>query len=90
MRGMLAGVLAVLFASSWLVGCHQMTREDRAAAGKTGHTMYDCPQHPGVTSDRPGNCPQCGMVMKKMEAGEKGQPCGSCGEKAGGMKAGGG
>ena len=70
MRGILAGVLAMLVASTGLVGCHQWTRADRTATGKTGHAMYDCPHHPGVASDRPGLCPKCGMMMKKTEAGE--------------------
>lgn len=24
-------------------------------------TMYTCPMHPEVISDKPGNCPKCGM-----------------------------
>lgn len=40
---------------------------------KTGHpdnshavesnTTYTCPMHPEVTSDKPGNCPKCGMEL---------------------------
>lgn len=26
-------------------------------------TMYTCPMHPEVTSDKPGNCPKCGMKL---------------------------
>lgn len=30
-------------------------------------TVYTCPMHPKIVSDRPGTCPQCGMklVVKK-------------------------
>ena len=30
---------------------------------------YVCPMHPEVTSDKPGECPKCGMTMgeKKMD-----------------------
>jgi hypothetical protein len=34
-----------------------------------GHKMnhhaqkYTCPMHPGVISDKPGNCPKCGMTL---------------------------
>ena len=29
--------------------------------------MYVCPMHPEETSDKPGECPKCGMDMKKMD-----------------------
>lgn len=27
---------------------------------------YTCPMHPEVVSDRPGNCPKCGMTLEPM------------------------
>ena len=27
-------------------------------------TIYTCPMHPEVRSDRPGNCPKCGMALE--------------------------
>ena len=33
-----------------------------AAAG--GATVYTCPHHPEVTSDRPGECPKCHMKLR--------------------------
>jgi Cu(I)/Ag(I) efflux system membrane fusion protein len=41
------------------------------AAGPAGHAasrtadVYYCPMHPNVTSDRPGECPICGMTLEK-------------------------
>jgi len=36
-------------------------------AGKSDTTtrisLYNCPMHPGVTTDKPGKCPYCGMDL---------------------------
>jgi len=39
---------------------------------KSGAMTYTCPMHPEVQSDKPGNCPKCGMklVPKKEKAHE--------------------
>jgi len=49
------------------------TAKDTLPKGKTDTTMktvYTCPMHPDVTSDKPGKCPKCGMtlVAKKVKA----------------------
>ena len=36
---------------------------DRSPAGKRSYT---CPMHPEVISDKPGNCPKCGMTLEPM------------------------
>ena len=55
---------------------HQHEREADAPT-------YVCPMHPDVTSDRPGQCPRCGMALVKREpaapeagAHEAGSPAG--------------
>lgn len=32
-----------------------------------GDTFYQCEMHPEVLSDKPGNCPKCGMELIKVE-----------------------
>lgn len=53
-----------------------------AAQNKTAHktkvnavasAKYVCPMHPGVTSDKPGKCTQCGMDLVKAKK-EKSAP----------------
>jgi FtsP/CotA-like multicopper oxidase with cupredoxin domain len=36
--------------------------DDITAPGQ-GPVLYACPMHPGVTSEEPGRCPQCGMKL---------------------------
>jgi hypothetical protein len=36
-----------------------------ASATPASEAMYSCPMHPEVTSDKPGNCPKCGMALVK-------------------------
>jgi rubrerythrin len=37
---------------------------------KAGATIYTCPMHPQIKSDKPGKCPICGMTLKKKEGGQ--------------------
>ena len=36
---------------------------DAGVAAKPGATLYTCPMHPEVISDKPGKCPKCGMTL---------------------------
>jgi rubrerythrin len=37
---------------------------------KPAATIYICPMHPQIKSDKPGKCPICGMTLKKKEGGQ--------------------
>ncbi len=54
---------------------HDMaTHGENVAAGHQGHSateeMYTCSMHPQIRSNKPGNCPICGMKLVKMEMGK--------------------
>lgn len=38
------------------------------AKPKSGAKLYNCPMHPTYTSDKPGDCPICGMKLVPMES----------------------
>jgi len=44
-----------------LLGCR---REEEEAEEEV---KYTCPMHPGVISDKPGSCPECGMDLVEVE-----------------------
>lgn len=76
-------VLSVLFLLSF--SCKKQTQaemppSEKISAGHEGHleeekqpekkTLYRCPMHPQYTSDKPGECPICGMTLVKVEEEE--------------------
>jgi hypothetical protein len=52
--------------------------QEKSASAKTAQirkqaaqqASYTCPMHPEVTSDKPGECPKCGMSLVKTERSE--------------------
>ncbi|MEW6366190.1 MAG: heavy metal-binding domain-containing protein [Acidobacteriota bacterium] len=48
----------------------QAAAPDRAvspAAPSAQQAVYRCPMHPEITSDRPGDCPKCGMTLERVD-----------------------
>ncbi len=53
-------------------------KESKANKGETNDeesakAAYVCPMHPEVTSEKPGECPKCGMDLVKVASEEKAQ-----------------
>ena len=44
------------------------TATEETTVAKTG--TYTCSMHPEVQSDKPGDCPKCGMALIKKEAAD--------------------
>ncbi|HEX7601882.1 MAG TPA: efflux RND transporter periplasmic adaptor subunit, partial [Polyangiaceae bacterium] len=59
-----AATTATLFlAHPWTSGAAATAPKDGAA------TLYQCPMHPSIVQDHPGECPICGMKLVKMADG---------------------
>lgn len=56
----------ILLAASLFIALPAVLAQTKA--GKTDTTKhvtwYSCPMHPDVVSEKPGNCPKCGMDLK--------------------------
>jgi Cu(I)/Ag(I) efflux system membrane fusion protein len=55
---------------TWLLSGRGGDGHDHAA--EAARTRYQCPMHPTVVQDHPGDCPICGMKLVKMDAGAGG------------------
>ena len=63
-------ILVVLFFSSCTSSEKPAKSSSDTLLPAETHTVYTCPMHPEVLSDKPGTCPQCKMdlVVKGDEA----------------------
>jgi multidrug efflux pump subunit AcrA (membrane-fusion protein) len=67
LRWVLFGFLAVLAVVS--VGTYVGSRYAQTSGAKpAAQALYHCPMHPEYTSDRPGDCPICGMSLTRIKA----------------------
>jgi membrane fusion protein, copper/silver efflux system len=74
---LLAGLLpgALLGGGSVWLALHHHDHEDVRAAQTAAapaavakkKPLYQCPMHPSITSDHPGNCPICGMKLVEVD-----------------------
>jgi Cu(I)/Ag(I) efflux system membrane fusion protein len=68
---LIIALAAVLGGSTMWLAPHRSWAADTTSAG---HKIlyYTCPMHPSVKSDKPGDCPICGMTLKPVYEKTKG------------------
>ena len=69
----LAGLGLVFAAGSW-VGWRSAATAGRTASTARQVLYYACPMHPAYHSDRPGDCPSCGMRLEPVHTEGAGTP----------------
>jgi len=68
-------LLAIVSIASWVAWRVEESRTSTpsaAAASRPGKALYRCPMHPSYTSDKPGECPICGMTLERLAFGSAG------------------
>ena len=45
---------------------HEASPPSKPKPRSAPKTIYTCPMHPEVRSDKPGTCPKCGMTLQKV------------------------
>ena len=68
-RVLLVGLVLLAVAS---IGSYVMSRGPGRAATQAKQARYHCPMHPSYTSDKPGECPICGMNLEPIPASAAG------------------
>jgi Cu(I)/Ag(I) efflux system membrane fusion protein len=63
-----------------------LTAASHAEGGDEEKTMYQCPMHPSIVQDHPGDCPICGMKLVKVEKAKGGPGEGEEGKKPSGER----
>jgi membrane fusion protein, copper/silver efflux system len=71
MRNFLLGFVmaAILIGGGYLILTRLINRQPSVAPQKTA-ARYHCPMHPEYISDKPGDCPICGMKLVPIESSE--------------------
>jgi membrane fusion protein, copper/silver efflux system len=69
-------IVCIFLTAALMLSCQQDPPKQGSVAVTAEKELYICPMHPQVTSDKPGDCPICGMRLVKKE-NEKPKPAAS-------------
>lgn len=67
MMGMMQKIMGENKDMNKMNGMNNQAFNPDTAKLKAGETFYQCKMHPEVLSEKPGNCPKCGMELSKMK-----------------------
>jgi len=63
-------ILAIIIAGAGTITHFLRHKEKGKLAGVPNNQMYHCPMHPSYISDKPGDCPICGMKLVSVNQNE--------------------
>lgn len=58
-------------AAAFVIAQQHAGTHDSSARDGEGPAVYQCPMHPSIIQDHPGECPICGMKLVKLEKAKK-------------------
>ena len=66
-RAIIVGVIIVAAIIGVFIPGRYNNIQRKMTVSETAKDLYYCPMHPNYTSDKPGDCPKCGMTLVKRE-----------------------
>jgi hypothetical protein len=69
-KSILIAILAFAMAITFNACNNSMSNSTTVAQKTVEKEVYTCSMHPEVRSDKPGDCPKCGMNLVKMEVSD--------------------
>ncbi|MCX6295575.1 MAG: hypothetical protein NTX97_05835 [Bacteroidetes bacterium] len=58
---------SLMLATLIIFSCNSGAKKDATENATQPANIYSCPMHSDVKSDKPGQCPDCGMDLEKVE-----------------------